>query len=76
MKTMNLETQQRVNALVDTYRDRCLWFLHRDYYPADVESALRALDHIRRHGDVKAFQQAGELQQWLSLHFSKPSAGA
>ena len=73
---MSAQMQERVNELVDTYRDRCLWFLRRDYYPADVESALRALDHIRRHGDMKAFKQAGELYQWLSPHSSKPSASA
>jgi hypothetical protein len=66
METMNAQMQERVNALVDTYRDRCLWFLRRDFYPADVESALRALDHIRRHGDLKAFQQAGEIYHRLS----------
>lgn len=73
---MTEDMQRQVNDLVETYRDRCLWFLRRDYYPTDVESALRALGHIQRHGDLKAFQRAGELIQWLSPHSSSPSAAS
>ena len=76
MQTMTEDMQRQVNDLVETYRDRCLWFLRRDYYPTDVESALRALGHIQRHGDLKAFQRAGELIQWLSPHSSSPSAAS
>ena len=76
METTYAQIQDRVNELVDAYRDRCLWFLRKDYYPTDVDSALRALDHIQRHGDVKAFQKAGELYQCLSPHSSEPSADA
>ena len=73
---MTEDMQRQVNELVESYRDRCLWFLRRDYYPADVESALRALGHIQKHGDLKAFQRAGELIQWLSPHSNRPSAGS
>jgi len=76
MDTMTENLQRQVNELVETHRDRCLWFLRSDYYPADVDSALRALHYIQRHGDLKAFQRAGELIQWLSPHSSKPSVGA
>ena len=71
---MTEDMQRQVNKLVESYRDRCLWFLRRDYYPADVESALRARGHIQRHGDLKASQRAGELMQWLSQCSNSPSA--
>ena len=76
MDTMTDDMQRQVNELVEAYRDRCLWFLRRDYYPADVESALRALGHSQRHGDLKAFQRAGELTQWLLPLSKKTSADA
>ena len=73
---MTDDMQRQVNELVESYRDRCLWFLRRDYYPADVDSALRALGHIQRHGDLKAFQQAGELIQRLSQRSKRPFTGS
>jgi hypothetical protein len=54
-----------VNRLVDAYRDRCLWFLREDYYPATREQRLRVLDQIGRHGDRAAFLRAAELRRWL-----------
>jgi len=57
---------QSVNALVDEYRTRCLWFLREDYYPQTPTDALRVLEYIERHGDVSAFRKAVTLQQWLS----------
>ena len=38
-----------VNALVDEYRHRCLWFLRSDFYPSTDEERLRVLDYIQRH---------------------------
>ncbi len=64
----------RVNALVDEYRTRCLWFLREDYYPQTRAEALRVLKYIERHGDVKAFQKAATLRQWLLQNSSAPSA--
>ena len=65
---------QNVNALVDEYRTRCLWFLREDYYPQTTTDALRVLEYIERHGDVKAFRKAATLRQWLLQNFSAPSA--
>ena len=62
--------------LVDDYRDRCLWFLRRDYYPATVEEALRVLDSIQRNGDREAFKRASEVRRWLSPSSSATSAGS
>ncbi len=65
---------QNVNALVDEYRTRCLWFLREDYYPQTPADALRVLEYIERHGDVEAFRKAATLRQWLLQNFSAPSA--
>ena len=70
------DLRRQINQLVDTYRDRCLWFLRADYYPTDREDVLRTLDYIRRYGDREAFRKAGELYQWLSPDSSKPSAAS
>ena len=64
---------ERVNALVDEYRTRCLWFLREDYYPQTRAEALRVLGYIERHGDVKAFQKAATLRQWLLQNSNAPS---
>ena len=65
---------QSVNALVDEYRTRCLWFLREDYYPRTPTDALRVLEYIERHGDVSAFRKAATLRQWLLQNSSAPSA--
>jgi hypothetical protein len=65
---------ESVNALVDEYRTRCLWFLREDYYPATPTDALRILQYIERYGDVPAFQKAATLRQWLLQNSSVPSA--
>jgi hypothetical protein len=65
-----------LRALVDDYRDRCLWFLRRDYYPATTEEAGRVIEAIERHGDRAAYQRAAEIRPWLSLPSSATSAGS
>jgi hypothetical protein len=65
---------QRVNALVDEYRTRCLWFLREDYYPQSASDACRVLEYIERHGDTEAFRKAASLRQWLLQNSSVPSA--
>ena len=74
---MNEDTasvMRSVNALVDEYRARCLWFLREDYYPLTPAEACRVLESIERHGDVAAFRKAATLRQWLSQNSSAPSA--
>ena len=63
-----------IDALVDCYRDRCLWFLRSDYYPATDAERLRLLTYIEQYGDVAAYRQAGKLKRWLSQSSSEPSA--
>ena len=68
------EVMRHVNALVDEYRARCLWFLREDYYPQTLAEACRVLESIERHGNVTAFRKAAELRQWLSQNSSVASA--
>ena len=74
---MEIDAQQvmaRVNALVDEYRARCLWYLREDFYPETFAQACRVLEAIQRHGDAEAFQKAAPIRQWLLQNSSKPSA--
>lgn len=64
-----------VNRLVDEYRDRCLWFLRPDHYPATPEEQLRVLGHIERHADLAGYRRARTLKRWLSHPTNEPSAG-
>jgi len=65
-----------LRTLVDEYRDRCLWFLRRDYYPATPAEATRVLEAIERHGDREAFRRAAEVRRWLSPPSSATSAAS
>ena len=65
-----------VNALVDEYRLRCLWFLREDFYPSNHAERLQVLDSIERHGDRAAFQRAATLTRWLSQNPSEPSVAS
>ncbi len=64
-----------INALVDEYRARCLWFLREDYYPLTPAEACRVLEQIERNGDAVAFRKAAALRQWLSRNTNASSAG-
>jgi hypothetical protein len=70
------EALAALRELVDEYRDRCLWFLRRDYYPATTEEAGRVLDSIQRHGNRDGFRRAAQIRQWLSLASSATSAAS
>ena len=67
-------TAAAVDALVDVYRSRCLWFLRDDYYPTTRDERLRVLEYIERYGDLEAHRRAGHLRRWLSQTSSAPSA--
>lgn len=74
MKPNQVNVMDSVNALVDEYRARCLWFLRADYYPQTLADACRVLDYIERHGDAEAFQKAATLRQWLLQNSNAESA--
>lgn len=73
MATEN-STEQDVDAelrrLVEEYRDRYLWFMKPDCFPASPEEQLMVLDRIVRHGDRTTYQRVMEIRRWLS-----PSSG-
>lgn len=76
---MDLDTDdlaKSVDALVDEYRARCLWFLRPDYYPSTTEQRLRALGYIERYGDLQGFRRAAALRQWLSRLSSEASVSS
>jgi hypothetical protein len=64
-----------INALVDEYRARCLWYLRADYYPDTRRERLRVLDSIERYGDLAAYRRVSMLRQWLLQTSSEASAG-
>jgi hypothetical protein len=70
------EAEKAVDALIDEYRTRCLWFLRPDYYPTTTEERLRLLGYIERHGDLQAYRRVSSLRQWLSHRSSATSAGS
>ena len=74
MEPLTPVVQRALQELVDAHRDRCLWYLRRDYYPATREEALRVLDAIERRGGVEAFRRAAEIRSWLSPPTSATSA--
>ena len=67
---------EEIDRLVDEYRDRCLWFLRRDFYPKTLEERLRVLGYIERHGDRSGFQRAAQARQWLLQNSRKESAAS
>jgi hypothetical protein len=76
MDSLSPEAHDALNELLDEYRDRCLWFLRRDYYPATIAEAQRVLEAIQRHGDRDGFRRAAQIRQWLSLPSSAASVGS
>jgi len=63
----------QIDALVDEYRPRCLWFLRSDFYPRTLSERLRILGYIERAGDVAGYRRASALRQCLSRSFSDRS---
>jgi hypothetical protein len=66
----------QVRALVDEYRERCLWFVRADYYPSTADEILRVLRSIRARGDREAFQRAGKIEERLSRTSSETSVAS
>lgn len=62
---MNPNTQEQLGALINEYRDQCLWFLRPDYFPMTPEEARRVLDLIARYGDRAGYKRACEIRSWL-----------
>jgi len=76
MDPLSPDAEAAVRSLVDAYRERCLWFLRRDYYPATVAESLRVIDAVQRNGDREAFRRAAEVRRWLSPLSNATSAAS
>ena len=70
---MNNVSFAEINALIEEYRDRCLWFLAPRYTPTTPDEAMRTLNLIERYGDRTAYRRAERLKQWLQHHFRAES---
>ncbi len=70
---MKTDVEVEIEDLVETYRDRCLWFLRPDFAPRTREEILRVLEFIERYGDRAGFERAQRLRQWLLLPTSAAS---
>ncbi|GMR22155.1 MAG: hypothetical protein BMS9Abin37_0484 [Acidobacteriota bacterium] len=70
------KTTDVLDALVDKYRDRCLWFLRSDFYPMTFEQQLRVLRYIERYGDKAAYLEAADARRWLLQSSNETSAAS
>ena len=70
------DIQLAIDTLIERERVRCFWSYRRDWIPTTDEERLQALEQIQKHGTRSAFQQASELQQWLSQSFNDASASS
>jgi hypothetical protein len=55
-----------IDAFIETHRDRCLWFVRRDFHPRTDDERLWLLTEIQRHSDRATFTRAGLLKRCLS----------
>lgn len=65
---------REIDMFVDAQRDRCLWFVRRDYLPQTDDDRRWVLTQIQSRADRATFIRAGELKRWLSPTFSDVSA--
>ena len=70
---MSTQAMMEIEALIEEYRDRCLWFLRPDFLPRSPTEVLRILDLIERYGDRAGFERVRRLRQWLRLPTSAQS---
>ncbi len=54
-----------IDAFVDAQRDRCLWFVAREYHPRSDDERRWILTEIQRHADRATFVRAAELKRCL-----------
>ena len=76
MSTRARQPEGTLEALVDEYREQCLWFLRPDFYPETLDQKLRVLKYIQRYGDKSAYRKAAEARRWLLQSSSETSAAS
>ena len=75
METLPPEADAALHALVDEYRERCLWFLRRDYYPATRRGSAGARRPSSATGIARPSARR-RIRQWLSPPSSATSAAS
>lgn len=70
------EVDREVDDLVRECADTCLWYQRRGYHPRTDAERWLVLDAIQKHADVRIFQRAARLKEWLSQRSSAASAGS
>jgi len=60
--------------LIEEKRATCLWFLAKDYRPADAAGIARCMRYIERYGDCESYKRARGIREWLSRNFKGASA--
>lgn len=68
------EIDSAFRRFVDDNRERCLWFLRADYYPATHEEAAQVLQLIERYGDRHVLGRVADFRRWLSPDSNETSA--
>ena len=58
--------EAEIDAFIETHRERCLWFVRRDYHPCTEDERRWLLTEIQRRSDRATFASAGLLKRCLS----------
>lgn len=72
---IDAELIEQAHALIAANRERCLWFLRKDYLPRDLDGLVQAMTYIERRGDRDSYIKARSIRECLSRNFSETSAG-
>ena len=65
MTIQEIVDSETLRAAVSDYRSMCFWNMDEDFFPANRREVLLALDNLEKYGDMRAYQLAGEIRQWL-----------
>jgi len=65
MTIQEIVDSEALKAAVSDYRSMCFWNMDEDFFPANRREVLLALDNLEKYGDMRAYQLAGEIRQWL-----------
>ena len=65
MTIQEIVDSEALRAAVSDYRSMCFWNMDEDFFPANRREVLLALDNLEKYGDMRAYQLAGEIRQWL-----------
>ena len=70
MTVKEIVESEAFKAVVEDYRDVCLWFADLSKPPRNEVQLEQVLSSIETYGDANAFKRVGRIRSWLSPHFS------